>query len=105
MKLTGIAKERFIEWKNENYPTDLFCAFTSMTESSKNALIIDWFDSVGIYIQDWGLEMVDGDFGFDSQVLCGKQLHETQSGFAKTRSESIESAIIKANELFNELNK
>ena len=50
MILNGKAREDFIDWKNKNYENELFCVFSSMSESSKNALIIEWFESIGYFL-------------------------------------------------------
>jgi len=47
MILNGKAKELFIQWKNKEYETELYCAFSSMPKSSQNALIIEWLDTLG----------------------------------------------------------
>lgn len=97
MILTGKAKEDFLEyldveekWFNEEY-IPLF----------EHALIIEWFDSVGIYI-----EIVREDFGFGFNVHRGNWRNPDESlGHWKTRQEATKQAIIKVNQIYNNLNK
>jgi len=108
MKLTGIAKERFEEWylKTQKHFDSLTVLdggklnqLYRLNESGQNALIIDFFDEYDILI------FVNSDcLGWNYEIDLFNELNPTKSGF-KTRPEAIESAIIKANELFNELNK
>jgi hypothetical protein len=103
MILTDKAKVDFQKWYYQTYcNSKIKMGFSDFPLICQHALIIDWFDSVGIYIQDWGLEIVENEIGFDSQVFYKKQLHETQENFAKTRKEAIQKAIIKANTIYNE---
>lgn len=67
-----------------------------------NALIIDFFDSVGIYIQDWGLNVVDNNIGFDASVMYNFKNHTAQDDFSKKRQDAITEAIKKANEIYNQ---
>lgn len=103
MILTGKAKEDFIQWSRKEYDKDLFCAFTSMPETSQNALIIERFDSVGIkiFIVDCGDEFYFKIKDY-TDVIC---VVTNQKDISKTRSEATEQAIIKANEIINNLNK
>jgi len=71
-----------------------------LQESIQNSLIVDWFDSVGIYIFPchnfgWGFEIFqDGDDKV-SKIGCDYN----------SRNEAINEAIIKANKIFNQNNK
>ena len=91
MKLTGIAKERFLSQ---------FCGDLPKDEIALNAYIIDFFDENGIYIE------ITYDKVTDNMKWC---FDINSDGFDQldysSRPEAIESAIIKANEIFNELNK
>jgi len=113
MILQGKAKDFFIKWLcygndgNSNIlrSTKLTTAnFIALKESCQNALIIEWFDSVGIYISDWGLNVVDNEIGFDCQINYNFKLISVSDNFFKTRQEAIEKAIEKANEIYNNLN-
>lgn len=94
MKLTGKAKEEFLVW----------CASKSISyidligfETYLNALIIEWFDSVGINIIIYPTMFVDiwhcDIFGW------------TECYFENltSRQEAIEKAIEKANEIYNDV--
>ena len=90
MILTGKAKEEFIKAKIGNEIN----LFESMLPIYKNALLIEWFDSVGIYITSDYFEL---NKGFYSEIL--------DSNFAivkPTRQEALTEAIKKANEIYNE---
>ena len=89
MILTEKAKEDFIKTKIGNE----ISLFESMLPIYKNALLIEWFDSVGIYITSDYFEL---NKGFYSEVL--------DSNFAivkPTRQEALTEAIKKANEIYN----
>ena len=104
--LTGKAKEDF-----ENYVLNkelghdsevlisvynqetLFIDYKDVKKTLLNALIIEWFDSVGIYITSDYFEL---NKGFYSEILG--------SNFAivkPTRQEALTEAIKKANEIYN----
>ena len=106
MILTGKAKEDF-----ENYVLNkelghdsevlinvynqetLFIDYKDVKKTLLNALIVEWFDSVGIYITSDYFEL---NKGFYSEVL--------DSNFAivkPTRQEALTEAIKKANEYYN----
>ena len=92
MILTGKAKEDFIKTKIGNE----ISLFESMLPIYRNALITEWFDSVGIYITSDYFEL---NKGFYSEVL--------DSNFAivkPTRQEALTEAIKKANEIYNNKN-
>jgi hypothetical protein len=70
-----------------------------LQDSVQNALIVDWFDSVGIYIEVtkwndtiWQWNIDDGD-----EYPDGKDY--------SSRTEATNAAIKKANELYNSVNK
>ena len=87
--LTGKAKEDFIKTKIGNEIN----LFESMLPIYKNALIIEWFDSVGIYITSDYLEL---NKGFYSEIL-----NENFEIIKPTRQEALTEAIKKANEIYN----
>ena len=72
----------------------LFIDYKDVKKTLLNALIIEWFDSVGIYITSDYFEL---NKGFYSEIL--------DSNFAivkPTRQEALTEAIKKANEIYNE---
>jgi hypothetical protein len=99
MILTNKCKEEFEKWLNY----DLFNYTNRLDKTMQQSKIIEFFDSVGIYIQ----------------IDCGNLRHSEnkeicfQGGVLKnpfgevfnTRTEATQSAITKANEIFNNLNK
>lgn len=98
MILTGKAKEDFL--KHEGQPEiwyNLMQEFPTML----HALIIEWFDSVGSYVNVGGVS-INGilDFGFDIQE--NNTLNGIDGFSLNSRQEATEQAIIKANEIYNE---
>ena len=94
MILTGKASKDFIKWlhfKHNLQPYNLF------NEIIQYALIIEWFDSVGIYVNSSGLTLSKT---FISDVSVNDNCEYNYDGFI-TRKEATEQAIIKANEIYN----
>ena len=98
--LTGKTKEDFFNWLDNQGVNGIdisnweFEKFHLLSNVSQNALIIEWFDSVGIYITSDYFEL---NKGFYSEIL--------DSNFAivkPTRQEALTEAIKKANEIYNE---
>ena len=93
MILTGKTKEDFILWLNNQPVAPYEVMLDDIPKCYLNALIIEWFDSVGIYITSDYFEL---NKGFYSEVL--------DSNFAivkPTRQEALIEAIKKANEIYN----
>ena len=82
--LNGKAKELFWEWflKQETlkkHKLDTMLKFSneasvkvhvySFPEVCQNALIIEWLDSIGYYIQDCGVNVVDFKINFDAELM------------------------------------
>ena len=67
MILTGKAKEDFEKWLDSD--EDNLCGLDlfQLNETCINALIIDWFDSVGIYIDTGGIDYNGLDFYYNIQ--------------------------------------
>lgn len=99
MLLTGKCKEDFLIHLKETRRCNekSFSEFPAIFE---DALIIEWLDSVGIYVTI--LPCIDKTF--DSYVTINKKRIEV-SQFNETRSEATQKAILKANEIYNNLNK
>ena len=106
MILTGKAKEDFENYVlNENLRHDsevlisiynqetLFIDYKDVKKPLLNALIIEWFDSVGIYITSDYFEL---NKGFYSEIL-----NENFAIVKPTRQEALTEAIKKANEIYN----
>ena len=105
MKLTGKTKQDFEKWLSNNYP-ELFNSFTTgyilfdtLSDSCINALIIEWFDSVEIYVQI-NVENIDGIFS--SYVFNKNDLFSSKEN-SNSRQEATEKAIEKANQIYNNI--
>ena len=107
MILTGKAKEDFENYvlnKNLGHDSEvlisvynqetLFINYNNVKETLLNALIIEWFDSVGIYISSYGFEFTKE---FYSEITS-----DNFSVIKPTRQEALTEAIKKANEIYNE---
>ena len=99
MILNGKAKEEFFNWLDNQGVNGIdisnweFEKFHSLSNVSKNSLIIEWFDSVGIYITSDYFEL---NKGFYSEVL-----NSDFEIIKPTRQEALTEAIKKANEIYN----
>jgi len=102
MKLTGKCFEDFLSFFNsKRRGTEV--SLYQLPELFQNALIIEFFDSVGIYIL---IDMNGGYFHFiiketNKNSFGGLKKH-WQDGESKTRVKSTNSAIEKANEIYNQ---
>jgi hypothetical protein len=109
MILTGKSKENFLQWYSDNYL--IYFNHYKKKPTLINALIIEWFDSVGMIIhtnidietKKWGYELFyiiaygnlkENDFHLDIPTEYDK---------FNTRQEATEQAIIQANEIYNKL--
>ena len=110
MILNGKAKEDFFTWINRYIPNkesfecemninDLY--FKTSTEL--NALIIEWLDSVGIYVST---QVMQTPVSHKVYFECLIRSDRTKvSDFYTTRQEATEQAIITANEIYNDRTK
>ena len=100
MILNGKAKEEFFNWLDNQGVNGIdisnweFEKFHFLSNVSKNSLIIEWFDSVGIYISSYGFEFTKE---FYSEITS-----DNFSVIKPTRQEALTEAIKKANEIYNE---
>lgn len=103
MILTGKAKEEFLI--SNEIDEFIFCI---QDKSHQYSDIIEWFDSVGIYITIEGVfdRMLGYNRGFEAHIYQdGKQsvsLFNNDDVF-ESRQEATKQAIIKANEIYNSL--
>ena len=103
MILTGKAKKDFIKWlyfKHNLQPYNLF------NEIIQYALIIEWFDSVGIYIMP---EICSIKGIFTATIFHEKYRTKTGRTISvienfNSRQEALTEAIKKANEIYNNKN-
>ena len=97
--LTGKCKITFLKWLKIRVNSTLHEIdkiefwFNLQDESFKITLIIEWFDSIGIYITSDYFEL---NKGFYSEIL-----NENFAIVKPTRREALTEAIKKANEIYN----
>ena len=100
MKLTEKAKEDFEKWynhkdkENSSLPS-MIEWFYVYPDSMQYGVIVDWFDSVEIYI-----EVLSMDLGKEFYWIINDD--EMTDGNEDTRPEARTQTIIKANEIYNE---
>ena len=100
MELTGKAKDKFEEWFTkdvegfENYDKHLLNKFYRVGFSMQYGVYVDFFDSVGLYIDKLCPDSFEINWGFD--------WYSDYSEVNRTRPEARTKAIEKANELLNE---
>ena len=103
MILTGKAKEDFYKYLNiKDYKLFDYVRKKYANEIVSNALIIEWFDSVGIYISINYVDFYDelrNDKGFEACVT-NKGL-SVMFRSVSSRQEATLQAIKKANEIYN----
>jgi len=113
MILTDKCKEQFELWlMNGNDGVSNFgrtikltrIYFLSLKESCQHALIIEFFDSVGIYINTSHIPF-SKEFRVEVREYDNTFLSSCDYIPFNTRTEATQSAITKANEIFNNLNK
>lgn len=94
MQLNGICKEKFLEWLDEESTW-----FQTFSDTHQNALIIEFFDSVGVYIYfNTGTYISKPNFRYE--IITHDNVF---IGFKEnSRQEATIQAIKKANEIYNE---
>lgn len=115
MILTGKAKEEFLKWNYEDdfgyidiEPRSLTVHFDDLYDNLQYALIIEWFDSVGIFIHiepylGGGKECFYCKVIYRNELFLD-QMEEINNGeYLENRQEATKQAIIKANEIYNKL--
>lgn len=101
MKLTGKCKEEFNEYYDEMRWNLDDMDFKNLPESCQNAIIIEFFDSVGIYISIHYETF--GNHYFNAMVTRNHLTTNLRTD-SISRTEATNAAIIKANEIYNENN-
>jgi len=92
MKLTGKCREEF-EYKYN------MSNFNELDETLQNARLIEFFDSVGIYILPlWNKQYWYSDIRNEKYYLL------SQTDYFDSRLKATNAAIIKANQIYNDLN-
>lgn len=111
MELTGKCKEDFEKWYfetqcssnmkfDELLPHHLHDVFGWLYNSNKtiqNAFVIDWFDSIGIYVNVLRYSLSEPNKWVVIKSLCENNLDFIYS----SRQEATIQAIIKANDIYN----
>lgn len=97
MTLTGKAKTDFGIWHFErNTPIDEYKNFNSLSETCQNAVIIEWFDSVGIFITAKPSEHIKWSVNWQYSI----RNHVNAPYKFKSREEAYSAAILVANEIY-----
>lgn len=110
MILTGKAKDDFNKWKIEckRLSSVEVLEFRFLSNVVQNSMIIEWLDSVGIYIEvacSPTLEVGVIRCNFNSYVSGQIVINNHPFGWVNSRAETTEQAIITANEIYNQKNK
>lgn len=110
MKITGNAEVDFYYWllkegneiiKNGSIEYDLYYMFKYMIpENMVCTKIIEWLDSVGIYIEV-GAICIDGHAQYDYNIQENNTLNGMDCHTFSTRHEATQQAINKAIEIYN----
>ena len=102
MMLSGKAKEDFKEFLYNKY--DVFYKLKDYHKTMLYAEIIDWFDSVGIYIEVYRHNNRPTVQGFNSRIVRRINGYYECCTAVDTRNKAIQYAIEKANEIYNNKN-
>jgi hypothetical protein len=105
MKLTGKCKEEFDNWRERINHIEGSNLFYATSKSMQYGVYVDFFDSVGVYIEltpyfDSVTEIVLWFFTLEDKRCAHLNSHLENK--AKTRPEARTKAIDKANEIYNE---
>lgn len=98
MILTNKTLEHFLKWKvnNKKLSTIEILDFKHLSVTSQNALIIEFFDSVGIYIGVYPATNCSQYLMFEISI------NDDWISEEENRQEATIQAIIKANQIYNE---
>jgi len=110
MILTGKAKEDFIEYYN-NHSIKYLLSWTYFDDLPlvvKNALIIEWLDSVGIGVDSYTRLKRTNKLCWNADIIAEYDISNGRATInlslnCKNRQEATEKAIKKANEIYNNL--
>ena len=101
--LTGKTKDDFEKWYikkdvSEDEFYNIWEEWSSLSTSCKNAFYIDFFDSIGIYIE---ISFYDDSY-WTYNIYSNKPVLEKETAnICNNRQEATEEAIKKANEIYN----
>lgn len=111
--ITGYALRDFLKWlndseqKNQDYVSvnkfgTTSIPFEILRKEFQETLIINWFDSVGIYIEISGVKYQSEYPDFTYNIQEDGTLNGFTSEIFISRKEALETAIKKANEIYNQ---
>ena len=100
MKITGKAKEDFFLWLYQEYDFTRITFNELYPVNLKESLIIEWLDSVGIYIEV-GAICIYGYARYDYNIQENNTLNGMSGHTFSTRHEATQQAINKAIEIYN----
>ena len=102
MKITGKTKEAFEKWLED---TDNLCGLDlfQLPDTCIDTLIIEFFDSVGIYIWTMPSLRVETKWTFRVFKTLLEDYVNQHAYIYNTRQEATGKAIEKANEIYNEM--
>lgn len=106
MNLNGQCKEDFENWFNEEQVFelgDINNGFYGMQFSCQYGVLVDYFDSVGIFCED--RRYMASTMSWVVKYPNFNGIQDRYDGLIKTRPEARKAAIEKANELYNNTNK
>ena len=105
MILTGKSKRTFLKWLKIRVNSTLHEIdkiefwFNLQDESFKIALIIEWFDSVKLFIE---ISFFNDDYWTYNVYTDHVVLEKEQANICQNREDAIKQAIVKANNIYNE---
>lgn len=102
MILTGLAKRAFGMFMIYNFKIADWETLDKMNEVFKNALMMEWFDSVGIFIELSGIWYQGSEPEFNYNIQEKGTLNGINGHIFYSRQEATTAAITKANEIYNE---
>ena len=99
--MKGKTLDTFMTWHFKKYQQGYDSWFVKLPLVCQQALWVEWFDSVGIYVYSEPVFHYGGMsyFGF----VDGFEFSKIKTDFFKTRPEALSKAIEKATEIFNNL--
>lgn len=104
--MNGKAKEAFEKWFEKEYRT-FTTSYAENVDKINNHIIVEWLDSVGIYISTSRIQNDPAHFFFGKWIFVisnekGVTRDYINQNFCDSRQEATEAAIKKAVEIFNE---
>jgi hypothetical protein len=95
---SGQAKKDFEKWLKKSYNGYSVDFYLSLPKAFKYGVIVDWFDSVGIYVS---IERYYSRSTLLDVNRCNYESDSENGGEYKTRPQARQKAIEKATEIYN----